>query len=254
MNFKNPLIIANWKVNPNTLNEAIALAKSAEQASLKNKNIEVAIAPPFPFITEIASVLKKSRLAAQDCFYAGGAYTGEVSWPQLKSLGVEYVILGHSERRSLLQEKEEMINKKVQALLKLRAKVILCVGEKKREEGFIPEVVGEQLKSALAGIKKQDLKNLIVAYEPIWAISTTENSIPDTPESAFQSLIYLRKKIAGLYDNKTAREVRIIYGGSVNSKNIKSFIKEGRMEGALVGGASLHVQEFAAVIQRASAS
>ena len=236
-------------MNPVTLKEAVLLAQKIERDATRTRNVEIVIAPPFPFLLPVGRVLKKAKLGAQNMFWEDlGAFTGEVSWSELKSLGADYCIIGHSERRINLGETDEMVNKKVKAALEHGIYPILCVGERERVGNEIPSVVGEQLKSALKGAKKSLIKNLIVAYEPVWAISTQAHARPDTPDNAFRAALFIRKIVASLFDRKTGEKVKIIYGGSVNSGNIAPFITEGRMQGALVGGASLDPQEFAKVI------
>jgi triosephosphate isomerase (TIM) len=247
------IIIANWKVNPQTSREALILAFKIERGVSRFKNVEVVLAPPYPFLTGVGRILKKAKLGAQNTSWVEkGALTGEVSWFQLKRMGIQYVIVGHSERRWQLSESEEYINKKVHALLKHGMTPILCIGEREREGGDIPAVVGTQLKNALVGIKKNMLKRLIVAYEPVWAISTTAHAKPDTPDNTFRVFVYIQKVLTNLFGNVAARSVRIIYGGSVNASNAYGFLHEGKMEGALVGGVSLNPAEFSKVVEEAS--
>lgn len=247
------LIIANWKLNPDSVKRALLLAQRTEQAAAAAKKVEIAIAPPFPFLAVINKVLRKSKLGAQTVSWANkGPYTGEVSGLQLKSMGVKYVILGHSERRSFFAETDELVNKKLLAALNSGLMPVLCVGEKERNGNEIPAIVGEQLKKALAGVKPSRLKNLVVAYEPIWAISTNAGARADSPANAFRASVYLRRLLASLYSRRLAEEVRIIYGGSVNAQNISGFLKEGIKQGALVGGASLNAPEFSQIIKSAN--
>ena len=249
---RKPLIIANWKANPTTVAEAVSLVKKIKGGLDKIRGVNIIIAPPFPFLLPISTMLKRAKLGAQDAFWADGPYTGEVSWRQLKSAGVQYVIVGHSERKINLGESDDLINKKVRALIEHGMNVILCVGECERIGKGMPPIVGIQLKEALKDVKKRQLKNIVVAYEPIWAISTQPHARPGTPDNAFRALVYIRKIIAGLYDSKAAGAVRVIYGGSVNDKNIISFLRDGKMEGALVGGASLRPEEFTNIIKNAA--
>ena len=242
------LIIANWKCNPATQEAALTLAKKVEKGVSQRKNIEVALAPPFIYLSAVGDVLSKIKLGAQDSFWSAGPYTGEVSTEQLKNLGVEYVLVGHSERRNILGETPSTVNQKLLSIIKHKMKPVLCVGETERMDG-IPETVGDQLRTSLRGVAASALENINIAYEPIWAISTTKGSRADTPDSAHQALLYIRKVLTDLYDRSSAEKVRIIYGGSVNSDNISSFIASGMMQGALVGGASLEEEEFLKIIK-----
>lgn len=246
-----PLIIANWKCNPDSLTNALAITRAVEREVKRSRGVEVAIAPPFPFLIPLQGAVKKIKLAAQDMFWESiGPYTGSVSWQQLKHLGVRYVIIGHSERRQYQEETDEMINKKVIAALKNGLIPVLCVGEKERTPD-VSGVVGEQLKNALRGVQKKWLKNLVVAYEPIWAISTQKGAEADTPENAFRSRIHIRKIISDLFDRPSADVMPLLYGGSVRAANIQGFLQEGRMDGALVGGASLDPEEFGKIVKLA---
>jgi triosephosphate isomerase len=247
------LIVANWKANPVNLREALVLAQKTELAAsrARARGVEVVVAPPFPFLAAVSSALKRIKIGSQNAFWGDiGPYTGEVSWRQLKSLNISHVIVGHSERRLFLGETNEMINKKVRALLEHGFAPILCVGEREQAGDEMPEEAGEQLKAALAGVKKSLLKNLIIAYEPVWAISTMPNSRPDTPENAFCTNIYIRKVVTDMFGRECGEKVRVIYGGSVNAKNILSFLTDGHMQGALVGGASLDAEEFSEIIRK----
>ena len=250
---KNSIIIANWKMNPATYGEAEKLVSNLLPGITRNKKTKVVLCPPFVWLNSLSSKFKKSiSFGAQDVFWKdGGPYTGEVSPQMLKSSGVNYVILGHSERKIYLGETDEMINKKLKAALEAGLIPVLCVGEKERNSDGIPAVVGEQLKNALGGIGKNLVKKLVVAYEPGWAISTMPGAKADSPDNAFRALVFIRKILAGLYGRKTAEGIKIIYGGSVSSANIAGFLKEGKMEGALVGGASMDAQEFLKVVRPA---
>lgn len=253
LDMKKLLIIANWKMNPDAPGRAALLANKIERSLARVRNVDVVIAPPFPFLLPIAAVIKRAKLGSQNVFWQDcGPYTGEVSWHQLKHIKVDYVIVGHSERKIFLGETDEMIHDKVRILLENNMTPILCVGERERVGDDIPEIVGEQIRAALKGIKKSLLKKLVIAYEPIWAISTMPNARPDTPASAFQAVIYIRKVMSELYGRTMGDEIQIIYGGSVNAKNIKGFLEEGRMQGALVGGASLDAAEFGEIVAIAS--
>lgn len=247
-----PLIIANWKMNPAVAQEASELALQTEKAAAANPGVETVIAPPFPFLHVVHSSINTVKLGAQNAFWEDvGPFTGEVSWRQLNDTGVSHVIVGHSERRMYLHESDEMVHKKLRAVLGNGMYAVLCIGERQREGNEIPAEAGEQLRGGLQGIKKSLLAKLVVAYEPVWAISTNSGARPDTPENAFQAMMYIRKILTTMHDRKTADSVRIIYGGSVNAKNISLFLKDGGMQGALVGSASLQPKEFQEIIRLA---
>jgi triosephosphate isomerase len=231
------IIVANWKMNPESLAEAQKLAKASDLEGL-------IICPPFPFIPAVAKIIKKAELGAQDVFWEErGAYTGEVAGVQLKDLGVKYVIVGHSERRKNLGETDEMIAKKIAAGVKAGLTPILCVGETKaeREANKTQAVVKQQLKIGLSLIENLPIKNFIIAYEPVWAIGT---GTPDTPASTL-SVIQLIKSVTVHLPFGT----RVIYGGSVNAGNVKDFLQHQQIEGALVGGASLKSAEIKAIVK-----
>lgn len=245
------LVVANWKMNPIDKDEALFLAQKIESSA--KKNVKAVIAPPFPFLPVIKPILKKVSLGAQNLFWENsGAFTGEVSPLQLKKMGVGYVILGHSERRINLGETYEMVNRKVKAALKSNLRIILCVGESEPEGWGAATIIGTQIKTALRDVKKNSLSRLIIAYEPIWAISTMPGARPDTPQNAFQVSVYIKKILTGLFGRRPADLVQIIYGGSVNPENVGGFLKEGNMEGVLVGGASLNPEKFARILQISS--
>lgn len=233
------LIIANWKENPVSAKLAISLAQKTEKGISKTGN-EIVVAPPFIFLEPVKKVLKKAKLGAQDDFWENqGAHTGEVSPLMLKSSGVKYVIVGHSERRRL-GETDEMINKKLKAALKTGLKPILCVGEPAqiRRKGLsaAKNFVKKQLGKDMKGLARA--KGVIVAYEPIWAISTNKDAKADKPEDSLEIIKFI-KKIA---------HSRVLYGGSVTSKNAKSFLQYKEIDGALVGSASLDSVEFKKII------
>ena len=250
-----PLIVANWKCNPPTLKEAKLLFERVEKGLKDIKDVEVVICPPFVYLPtlyvhhQVMNIKLNIKLGAQDCFWEQkGAFTGEVSPTMLKDLGCEYVIIGHSERRKYLNETDGMVNKKLKAALLVGLKPILCVGSKKRGEKGNKEMK-VQLERALAGIKKSELKNIIITYEPIWAISTTKGSIVATPENTKEGKIFLRRNLTKLFGKTIAQKVKIIYGGSVDSTNIEDFIKVAQMDGVLIGAASLRFDDFMAAVK-----
>lgn len=226
------LIAANWKMNPATQKEAKVLF-AAVKKGVKNATSEVLICPPFVYLEE----LKGLPLGAQDVFFEEkGAFTGEISPMMLKDLGVDYVICGHSERRKM-GETNELINKKIKKSLEAGLKIIFCIGENatEREENKKNEVLEKQIMEGLAGIA--DIKNITIAYEPVWAIGTGNNcSVEETRES----INFIRT---------LAAQNRIIYGGSVNAENAAAYITEAKTNGLLVGGASLQAEEFINIVK-----
>ncbi len=240
------LIVANWKSNPDTLREAVKLAKASD---FKN----VVIAPPFVYLEAISRIVKLAKLGAQNVFFKdGGPYTGEVSLSQLKDLKVKYIIIGHSERRQYLGETDEIVNKKVKLALNKGFKVILCVGEdlKVRRRGAVASqrFVADQLKKDLAGIHTSYfvLRNsLIIAYEPVWAISTSRGGKPDTPQDTTQMITHIKK----ILDSRFQILASVLYGGSVTSRNARPFLSQPEIDGALVGGASLKSAEIKTIIK-----
>jgi triosephosphate isomerase len=248
------LIIGNWKMNPQSLKEAEILFKNVATGIKNTKNVDVVICPPFPFIT-INKKFKNRKLSigAQDVFSEQkGAYTGEVSASMLSDSGVSYVIVGHSERRTL-GETDEIINKKLIASLKAKLTPILCVGESERDShnGFYLATIKGQIMSCLSGINKNQIKNVVIAYEPVWALSSTENRHDATPHDFEEMKIFIRKILSDMFGRTTANGVRIIYGGSANKDNAESFLAVGA-DGLLPGKASLDAKNFSRIVEIAS--
>lgn len=243
------LVVANWKCNPQTLGEAKRLFNLVKRGLKKIRNVEVAICPPFVYLSGIKSTVSGIKLGGQNCFWKEkGAYTGEVSPKQLSSLGCCYVILGHSERRGYFGETDEVVNKKIKAAILTKLNPIFCIGEtkKEREKGQTEEILNSQIKKGLKKILRREIKNLVVAYEPVWAIGTGK---PCDVEEAQKMGLLARKIIAKIYSFSIADNLRILYGGSVNSKNASSYIKEANFQGLLVGGASLDSKEFIKIVK-----
>ena len=248
---RTPVIAGNWKMNT-PVGEAVALVRAMRAELDKVSNVEKVLCPPFVSLAPVGELIKGSsiKLGAQNLYFAEkGAYTGEVSALMLAGL-CELVIIGHSERRQYFGETGEVVNKKVAAALGVGLKPILCVGEKlaENEAGKTEEVVSGQLKSSLAGIASLD--GLIIAYEPVWAIGTGRAA---TGEQANETIAFIRRNISGLYDDKVAREIRILYGGSVTAANVAEFMPQPEIDGALVGGASLKAAEFLSIVTQTSA-
>jgi len=236
-------------MNPKTLAEAKQLFNSVKKGIKNIKNAEIVICPPSIYLPVLATFIltkgtRKFVLGSQNCHWeTEGAFTGEISPVMLKNLGVEYVIIGHSERRQILRETDDMINKKIKTAIKARLKPILCVGETEdeRRKGETFKVLKNQLQQDLKEYKLK-IKNLIIAYEPIWAIGTGN---PCLPEDAKEVLLFLRKNIRQL----VKINAKFLYGGSVNSENAFSYIKKAGFDGLLVGGASLKAKEFIKIIK-----
>lgn len=234
------LIISNWKMNPETVEGAMRLAKDSDIAGL-------IICPPFPFLEAVAKTIKQAELGAQDCFWEEkGAYTGEVSPKELQDLGAKYVIIGHSERRQNLGETDKMVAKKISAALKNNLTPILCVGETRaeRDANKTQEVVARELTIGLSLVAKGHNPNpIIIAYEPIWAIGS---GIPDTPENMLDMAKFIKET---LKTNHYELKAKIIYGGSITSANVKDFLKHKDIDGALIGGASLSKEEIKKIVE-----
>lgn len=245
---RKPIIVGNWKMNK-TAKEAREFMEELTEKAPKNEDIDLAIAPPVLFIQDLVNIAQDSsiEIGAQNAFYENeGAYTGETSPHALAELDVEYVIIGHSERREIFEESDEEINKKAHAVLEEGMVPIICVGESEaeREAGETQAVVENQIENALANLEASDVEALVLAYEPIWAIGTGKTA---TPEEANERIGLIREKVAGLYSKEVADSVRIQYGGSVKPDNIKEFMEQPHIDGALVGGASLDVDSFLAL-------
>ncbi|RJQ37346.1 triose-phosphate isomerase [Candidatus Parcubacteria bacterium] len=251
------LVIANWKMNPPTAKAARSLAAAVASALRGARGIELVIAPPFPYLDAVRRAAPRAKLAAQDAYpLASGPVTGAVSAAMLKDAAVRYTIVGHSERRRLFQESDGFINAKIRALLAAGITPVLAIGEQAQEsQAVVPKAIATQLRAGLAGIAARDIARVVVAYEPVWAISTTPGAKPDTPDNATRRAIYIRKLLVQMIGRKRAEGVRIIYGGSVNAKNAATFIARDirGMEGMLVGGASLKPDEFRVLVRSVAA-
>lgn len=251
------LIVANWKMNPQTAKEAERIFNSLtnnlrlKTKNKKLKNAEIIICPSFVHLPQLSVISYKSsvKLGAQDVFWEkNGAFTGEISSEMLKDLKCKYVIIGHSERRKYVGETDEMINKKVLAALKAGLNIILCVGEHHRDNmSEIPKIVEEQVAAALSGVQKSYIDKITMAYEPVWAIGT---GVPDTPEGAMMAAVLIRKTAVNIF-GYAGKDLRVLYGGSVKSDNAGKFINHEGIDGVLVGGASLDPEEFAKITMSA---
>lgn len=244
---RKPLIAGNWKMYK-TNDEAEVLAREIKDALGNVDKVEVALCPPFTALERVGRVISDSKIAlgAQNMFWEDeGAFTGEVSPKMLLALGCRYVILGHSERRKYFKESDEEVKRKVSKALDVGLLPILCVGEtlEERKAGKTWSVVERQLLSAIEGVK--DLRGLVIAYEPVWAIGT---GVPATGEDALEVISSIRKKLSEVAGERTASSIRILYGGSVKPENIMEFMKYEDIDGALVGGASLKADSFVGIV------
>lgn len=243
------VVIANWKMNPQSQKEAEVLFENTIKEIKNVKNNKIIICPPFPFLfIAQKSKTKKVILGAQNCSKEiDGSYTGQVSVAMLKSMGVSYVIVGHSENR-ILMEDNKVINKKILNLFKFKLSPILCIGETCRDkDGLYLSFIEEQIKVCLDGVSRTQIKNIIIAYEPVWAIGVNATR-EATKEEFIEMKIFIKKVISDLYDSKIAHNIPILYGGSVNTENAKSFIREGGADGLLVGRDSINYKKFGAIL------
>lgn len=240
-------------MNPFTQKETIRLFSSLKKGLKNIKKTEVVICPPFIYLPMLLKssgpIRRKINFGAQNCFWEEkGAFTGEVSPKMLKDFGVKYVILGHSERRKIIGETDEVITKKISEALKFGLQPILCVGETKeeREIGKTFKVLEKEIKQDLKKVPKTKIGRIILAYEPIWAIGSGN---PCSVRDALNAILFLRKVISQTFNKKAGRTVSILYGGSINSQNATDFLKEQWINGLLVGGASLDPKEFLRILK-----
>jgi triosephosphate isomerase len=244
---RKPFIAGNWKMYTD-LDSATALAKALAAKLKDSKAVEIGVAPPFPLIPAVKAAVAGSGIlvGAQNMHpEPEGAFTGEVSAKMLRSIGADFVIIGHSERRHIFGENDEFINRKVHAALAALPKVILCVGEtlEEREANRTLEVVNRQLSGGLKGVERLD--NITIAYEPVWAIGTGRTATPEIAEEVHSEI---RRKLAAMYSADVAEKTRIQYGGSVKPDNMAGLMAMKNIDGALVGGASLKADSFAAIV------
>lgn len=239
-----------------TIGEAIELANGLKRGlfNLNTQNTEIVICPPFTALSEVSEVIIESniQLGAQNTHWQiEGAFTGEVSCKMLKDAGCKFVIIGHSERRQYFAETNEMVNKKLKTVLQHKLTPILCVGEtlSQREKGKTFEVLADHIQNGLVDIDSKDMENIVIAYEPVWAIGTGKTA---TPQQAQEAHKYIRDLLTKLFNKEIANEVRIQYGGSVKPENISELMDQPDIDGALVGGASLVFESFSTIVKKAS--
>lgn len=246
------IVAGNWKMHKKA-DEAVNLALELVPLMSAVKSVDVVLCPPFTALESVGSVLKGSGmlLGAQNMHYEEeGAFTGEISRAMLLPLGVTHVILGHSERRRLFAESDELVNRKAKAALDSGLVPIVCVGEtlQERESGETEQVVGRQLDGGLEGVSIREPEDLVVAYEPVWAIGTGRTA---TPEQAQEVHAFIRARLTQFFGAEVAGKMRIQYGGSVTPENAGDLMAQPDIDGALVGGASLDAGKFAAIVRSA---
>jgi len=249
------IVAANWKMNM-TQGESERFIESFLRDVGEINDVEVVIIPPFTAIAKVSEALGKAhniKVGAQNMYWEkSGAYTGEISAPLLRDLFVHYVVLGHSERRRLFGETDEIVNRKVRAAHEAMLHPIVCIGEtlEQRDKGNVEKILSIQLRGSLAGLTPKELQETVIAYEPVWAIGTGRNA---TPAQAQEAHAFIRHTLVKMADDTTAERVRIQYGGSVKPENARELMSQPDIDGALVGGASLDPRSFAQIVKAARA-
>jgi triosephosphate isomerase (TIM) len=254
MSNRRPFVGGNWKMNLD-LSAAQALTETLIGALARETMVEVAICPPFPYLQPIGQLLREARspvrLGAQDVYHQpNGAFTGEVSCEMLRDVGVSVVLTGHSERRHVLGESDELINRKTRAALEKGLEVILCIGEtlEQRQAGQTDSINIAQLYYGLAGVSPEHMSRVTIAYEPVWAIGTGKTATPGDAQDAHAAI---RAALHRMYGPDVAQVVRIQYGGSVKPSNAAELFSQDDIDGGLIGGASLKAEDFAAIVKAA---
>jgi len=247
---RTPLFIANWKMHK-TVQEAAGFAREFSQQSRQLPNVELVLAPPFTALAAVAEVVRSSSIgvAAQDVYFErSGAFTGAVSAVMARDAGANYAIVGHSERRRLFGDTDVIVNRKVAAAIDADLTPIMCIGEtlEERDGNETLAVLDRQLKQGLEGIRPDQVAELVVAYEPVWAIGTGRNA---TPQEAGEAHAHLRQRLRQWFGADTSERCRVVYGGSVKPDNTRALMSTADVDGALVGGASLEVGSFLAIVR-----
>ncbi len=245
---RKPIIAGNWKMHK-TIDEAVSFVEEIKSL-VKDAKAEVVVCPTFVALDAVVKAAKGTniKVGAQNVYFEEkGAFTGEIAPNMLEAMGVDYVIIGHSERRQYFNETDESVNKKVKAVFAHNMVPILCVGEslEEREANITEEVIGRQVKLDLAGLTNEQVENIVIAYEPIWAIGTGKTA---TSDQANETIAFIRSVVADVYGKETAEKTRIQYGGSVKPSTIAEQMAKSDIDGALVGGASLVAADFAAIV------
>src|SRR4029078_5094829 len=247
------IVAANWKMNM-TQAESERFVESFLRDIGEINDVEVVIIPPFTAIAKVSEALGRAqniKVGAQNMYWEkSGAFTGEISAPLLRDLFVHYVVLGHSERRTLFGETDETVNRKVRAAHEAKLRPIVCIGETldQRDKGDVEKVLSMQLRGSLAGLQPKEMQESGIAYEPVWAIGTGRNA---TPQQAQEAHAFIRHTLSEMANNETADRIRIQYGGSVKPENARELMSQSDIDGALVGGASLDPRSFAQIVKAA---
>jgi len=252
---RKPFVAGNWKMNTDS-DSSVSLVETVAAGcqGIANDSVDVAVFPPFVYLPGVIKAANNSRIAVggQDLYFEQqGAFTGEISVSMLKDIGCIYVLCGHSERRHVIGEGDELINKKLMAAISGGLLPILCVGEllEQREASQTEEVITRQIKKGLAGLSAEKIYAVTIAYEPVWAIGT---GLTATPQQAQQAHLLIRNLITDIYDSSVADEIRIQYGGSVKPANAAELMEQKDVDGLLVGGASLKADDFLSIIKAAA--
>ena len=244
------IIIGNWKMNPRTRKEAGKWLSDMAKLQRGVRKTEVVVCVPFIYLLELKKISKKILLGAQNIFPGDvGPFTGEVSSEMLYNAGVRYVILGHSERRTL-GETNEIVNKKIKSALASSLIPIVCIGEKERDgnhEYF--KIVKTQISECFKGISKDSISKIIIAYEPIWALTSTPNRRDATPDDSREMAVFIRKTLSDISSPDIASKIKVIYGGSANERDAEEFLKNGGVDGLLPGKASLDPKKFSEIVR-----
>jgi triosephosphate isomerase len=252
---RKPFVAGNWKMNTDSRSSVeLAQAVAAGSAGVAREKVTVAVLPPFVYLPAVVRVVSASHVAVggQDVYCESkGAFTGEISAAMLKDIGCTYVLCGHSERRHVIGESDELVGRKVTASIGGGLLPILCVGEllEERDAGRTEQVVERHLRTGLAGLSGEKMAAVTIAYEPVWAIGTGRTA---TPQQAQEVHAFIRDLLARMYDSSRAQETRILYGGSVKADNAAELMEQKDVDGLLVGGASLKADEFVRIIQAAA--
>ncbi|MFX1525476.1 MAG: triose-phosphate isomerase [Promethearchaeota archaeon] len=250
---RKPIVGGNWKMNRGSPKDCTEMLENFISLINEVTHVDVVIAPPFTVLLTACDILKNTRikLGAQNVYFEDlGAFTGEISPLFLKEIGVEYVIIGHSERRNIFNESDALVNRKLKKALSIELKPIVCIGEllEEREKGKTKEVIQHQMEESFKDLNREQIIKTVIAYEPIWAIGTGRTA---TPEQAEEIHLYIREILSQTYDEEVADSTRIQYGGSIKPENAKALFSKENIDGGLVGGASLQAESLAEIIKSA---